>query len=517
MKKDRIIVNLSNSGRTFPPRVASFLYFFLFTGVFLCAIVPSLSWGEGVALTEDDSVAPFPSHFFGDPGLDEAVSRLVRTLVEQGNLEGRLVLISPHDLYDAKTGLSLPLAVVLRGKLITEMKKEGVRVLLPGADEERVMILQGSWQREGEYLGIDLKVMKIGPYGPEAVASASQKVRMGKIDTDALTPDRESWARYLVRKLEQNTASPGPWKVYIRDFKVKSKTCNPQLGSYLAGWLRPALAQGRMFNPLDQQKGLKALSVKTLRTRGTRAIRPDLPEPGAGISLTADLLEADGEIRGAVWLHEKIVEVRIRVMDRQGRQITAASADIPSGLFPGALLKPEVPGPGAGPSVVKPDKKGITKAGLKVELTTTRGDRLPRYAKGEHIRFVIRLNRSAWVYLFNLDPKGNATLLYPVDENNRLAHGGQCGSLPLPGIPLILPEDGCSYDLVVMAPYGRDRVRVVASESQLRFPKTLSGKWKNADFLVEKLREQGLSQEGGYAESEVEVVTGPSLVPEKEK
>ena len=377
------------------------------------------------------------------------------------------------------------------------------------------MILQGSWQREGEYLAIDLKVMKIGPYGPEAVASASQKVRMARIDADVLTPDRESWARYLVRKLEQNTATPGVRKIYISDFKVKSRNCNPQLGSYLAGWLRPALAQGRMFIPLDQQKGIKALSVKTLRTRGTRAIRPDSPEPGAGISLTADLLEADGEIKGAAWLHEKMVEVRIRVMDRQGRQITAASADIPSGLFPEALLKPEAPG--EGPSAVEPDKKGISKGGLKVELTTTRGDRRPRYADGEHIRFVIRLNRSAWVYLFDLDPEGNATLLYPVDENGRLTHGGQCGSLPLPGIPLILPEDGCSYDLVVTAPHGRDRVRVVASESQLRFPETLSGKWKNTDFLVEKLRKQGFSQEGGYAESEVEVVTGPSPTLEKWK
>jgi hypothetical protein len=517
VKKEGVIVELSDSERIFLPCIASFLRRFLLTGLLLCFFIPSISRGEGVTLREDDSVGSFPSRFFDDPSLDETVSRLVSTLVEQGQLKGRLVLISPHDLYDAKTGLSLPLAMVLRGKLITEMKKEGVRVLLPGADEERTMILQGSWQREGEYLAIDLKVMKIGLYGPEAVASASQKVRMGRIDADALTPDRESWARYLVRKLEQNTANPGIRKVYMSDFKVKSKKISPRLGSYLAGWLRPALAQGRMFVLLDQQKGLKALSAKTLRTRGTRAIRPDSPEPGAGISLTADLLKADGEIKGVAWLHEKKVEVRIRVIDRQGRQITAASADIPSALFPEELLRPEVPGPGPGPFGVEPDKKGISKGGLKVELTTTRGDRRPRYANGEQIRFVIRLNRSAWVYLFDFDPAGKATLLYPVDENGRLAHDGQCGSLPLPGIPLILPEDGCSYDLVVMAPYGRDRVRVVASESKLPFPKTLSGKWKNADFLVEKLREHGFSQEGGYAESEVEVVTGPSLVLEKGK
>ena len=79
----------------------------------------------------------------------------------------------------------------------------------------------------------------------------------------------------------------------------------------------------------------------------------------------------------------------------------------------------------------------------------------------------------------------------------------------MPGIPLVLPEDGCSHDLVVMAPYGRDRVWAVAAESPLRFPKTFFGKWKKADYLIKMLREQGGSQKGGYAESQVELVTGP--------
>jgi len=146
-----------------------------------------------------------------------------------------------------------------------------------------------------------------------------------------------------VRKLEQNTSNRDSLKVHLRDFKVKSKKCSSDLGPYLTGWLRPALAEGRMFVPLDQQRALKGLSANTLRTRGTRAIRPNLPGPDAGTSLTADLLKADGEIKGVAWLHEKKVEVQVRVTGRQGQQITAASADIPLGLFPGDLLKPDPP------------------------------------------------------------------------------------------------------------------------------------------------------------------------------
>jgi hypothetical protein len=100
--------------------------------------------------------------------LDEAVLRLTETLVQQGNLQGLPVLISANDLYESQSRLSLPLAIQLRGKLITEMKQRGCRVLLPGADADNAMILQGTWQKEGDNLRIDLKIMKLGPSGPEA-------------------------------------------------------------------------------------------------------------------------------------------------------------------------------------------------------------------------------------------------------------------------------------------------------------------------------------------------------------
>ena len=474
-----------------------------------CATLPS--HGKGMEIMDNESDAPTSSQsWWGDElNLDEAVVKLTEALVKQGNLKGQPVLISPHDLYDAETGLSLPFANQLRGKLITEMKKEGVRVLLAGADEEKFMILQGAWQKQGADLAIDLKVMKLGPYGPETIASASEKMPFNKIDPGALTPDRESWARYLVRKLERNTKLRNSLKVYMRDFKVKSRTCGDGLGPYLAGWLRPALAESRMFVPLEQQRALKGLSVTTLRTRATRAIRPNLPGSGSKTSLTADLLKADGELKGGAWLHRQKVEVRVRVTDRNGQQITAASADIPSGLFPQEMLKPVSTRPGPVPSDPEEASEGISKNGLRVELTTTRGEGKPMYHKDELIRFLIRLNRSAWVYLFDLDPKGNAALLYPVDETGRLARGGQCGTLPAPGTPLILPEDGCSYDLVVTEPYGRDTVWVVASESPLEFPGDLGGDWSKADLLINRLRKQGFSRKGGYAEAQVEVVTGP--------
>ena len=441
--------------------------------------------------------------------LGEAVERLSERLVQQGSLQDRPVLISANDLYESQSRLSLPLAIQLRGKLITEMKQRGCRVLLPGADTEKAMILQGTWQKEKETLRIDLKVMKLGPSGPEAVASASQSLPLDMIDEASLTADRESWARYLVRKLETNAINPSRRTLHLNDFQVRGKQCDDDLGSYLAGWMRPAVAESRMFLLLDQQKALKGLSVASLRTRGTRAFRPVAANPPETTSLTADLLKADGEMKGSAWLHEKTVEVRIRINDRQGQQFSAASADVPTALFPQYLLKASIQNGEQPENGSHPSAGAVSKDGLQVELTTTRGEARPFYRDGERIEFVIRINRSAFIYLFDLDPKGNAILLYPVDDNGRLARGGQCGTMPQSGIPIILPEDGCSYELVVTEPYGADRVWAVAAESQLQFPADLGGDWSKAGELVNRFRTQGLSGRGGYAEAQVEVVTGP--------
>ena len=246
--------------------------------------------------------APSKAYAWGDLTLDDAVEELSSTLADQGKLRGALVLISPHDLYDAKTGLSLPFSNQLRSRLITEMRRQGVRVLLPGADDENFMVLQGTWTKQGNDLEIDLKVMHLSDIGPEAVAAASAKVPLKEIDQEALIPDRHSWARYLVRNLEKNTALPASRTVHLGRIKVNENSISDTLPSYLAGWLRPALAQSAQFHPLDREMDLVKLPTETLRSRGINKVHRQ--NSGGASSLTADIQGAQCELTGETWEHE---------------------------------------------------------------------------------------------------------------------------------------------------------------------------------------------------------------------
>jgi hypothetical protein len=453
------------------------------------------------------SVLPQPAQAFwgSEITLDKAAKQLAQDLVKTGNLEGIFVQISPQDLYDAETQLSLPLASQLRNLLVTEMTKAGARVLVDGADEETFMLLQGTWAQRGDDLAIDLKVMRLTEAGPEVISAASAKVPMKYIDQSSLTPDKASWARYMIRQVSENMAWQTDMTVHLPPFKINGQRCSDELGSYLSGWLRPALAESGILRPIDQRQQLKDVQISTLRTRGTRGIRPNVPNADEQ-SLTASILNADAELKGDFYLGNDTVEIRTRLINSNGEQISAASAEIPKGLFPENLFIPAQIPKDAPLTVSQLTAVCVTGSGLELDLTSTRGEDRPYYQKGEEIRFMMRLNRPAWVYLFDLNPAGEAILLYPVDDRGHLAR--DVGFMREIEKPLILPEDGYSYELIADAPYGTDTVWAVASETPLDFPANMGGDWSRAENLVGRLRNQGTRLQRGYAEARLELVTG---------
>ncbi len=445
--------------------------------------------------------------------LDEAVESLVKELVEQGDLKNKPVIVSPYDLFESSTGLGSPLTNQLRGKIVSELKRRGARVLLPGSDEDANMILQGTWQRQGEDLALDFKVMKLTSQGPEAVAAASEKTPLSGIDPGALKKDRESYARLMVRKLEAKVSERKRGrKIYMEKFVVDAKDKDSSgLSAYLSDMFRNAMAESQLFAPLDEKKALRGLSSETLRQRGTRGISAKHQKKTETANLVAVLADAQGVLKGKAWRQGSTVAANVEIYDMDDTMITAASVDIPNEIFPERMINPPqapiLESISSTPQTV--GAANISKGGLSAQIATDHGENEPLYRKGEHIRFIVRINQDAWVYLFDINPQNEVVLLYPVDENGELAHDRECGSRLQSGSPLVLPGDGCSYDLVADEPYGKDAVWAVASRTPLNLTGISENDWSNAEIFQQKIRMQGLSGNEGYAEAMLEMVTAP--------
>jgi len=443
----------------------------------------------------------------GKMTLNKAISKIAKTLVTKGKLKGQPVLNSPHDFFDRRSGLSLPLATLLREKMVTEMGHLGVRVILPGGDEDSLMILQGTWQRQKDMLALNMKVMKMTPLGPEAISAESTTIPLSEIDPRDLIPDLEAWGRYLVRRLDNNPRVQDVRTLHIRNFLVgrREGVTTDQKG-YFSGWLRTILNTSRFFRPVDQQTKMKGVSVEEIRSRGIDIVPIETETTSTG--LTSDLLLAEAEMTGEAWFYQNrsIMQIRLNIKERGGSGLASAFAEIPSEHFPEYILHPPPPHVPPAPPSKKKQGGGLSSNGLIVDLTTTRGEGQPFYHAGETMKFVVRLNRNAHLYLFGFGPLGKATLLHPVEPNGQLIKGAH--PMHARGIPVIIPDDTAQYILVAAEPFGTETVWVAASEKPLSLPEKLTGEWADSKKLIELIRKQGLFENNGYAEASVELVTG---------
>ena len=267
--------------------------------------------------------------------LDGAVESLVKDLVKQGDLAGQLVIVSSHDLFESSTGLGAPLTNQLRGKIVSELKRRDVRVLLPGSDEDANMILQGTWQTQGENLALDFKVMKLTAQGPEAVAGGFGK-----------DPPVGHRSRSAEKKPRIICASHGP-KTGVQGFGKKTGTQNlygkvrggrknqrtpSGLSDYLSDMFRNAMAESQLFAPLDEKKALRGLSSETLRKRGTRGISKQ-KKKNETASLVAELADSEGVLKGKAWRQGRTVAANVEIYDMDDTMMTAASVDIPAKFY----------------------------------------------------------------------------------------------------------------------------------------------------------------------------------------
>ena len=242
--------------------------------------------------------------------LDAAVSRLSQSLVQQLELKGRLdngrVFVSPLDFVQERDRQNLPLSATLYGRFSDELSNRGVGIELFEDDAQGVMVLQGTWRElfgtEGIWLTV--KIRERSGSSHRLVASADGQVE--RVEEALLRPDLESWGRYAVGRLGHQLS--GRRTVSLVPFSVRGAGKPEELGRYLDEyWLSEAFTRSRRFT---------------------------LMEAGA---------PSDGELRVSAHVVGEHLQISLRIVDGQGRQVGAATIrKLAVSLLPGHFLGPDV-------------------------------------------------------------------------------------------------------------------------------------------------------------------------------
>ena len=436
------------------------------------------------------------------PSLAEAVERISGKVAGQWPPgQGYGFLMDANECHDAETDISLPLARLLRDRLSRSVRQRGYRVLGRSVGQDRAVVATCRWKTTRQTIRITFQLMpwSDGRRGKGRITSVG--IARAEIPQSALQADMESWARTLIHRLGVG-GKLEPTSIYQRPFRFDGIEADDPARTYFNNWFGQALSGSSLFDALHASRQLDSIETPSLRQRGIR------PVAKKGISLTGDLLGARHEISGTIRFAAEqssvtserglrpqlkqsgeVLNVRISLSNKNGKELGAAAVRIPTAHLPETLAK----------RLTRNRSPQRPKNRFDFELTTTRGEGTGVYLEGERIRFLIRTMEPAHVYLFDFDAEGRASLLYPAFDvpDKKLAVGR----------PLILPDDGLPYELLVTPPFGVDRIWAVAVGQPLDFPRDLPGEWSRTDFVRRRIAEQAENQEI-HAESEVTIITG---------
>ncbi len=258
------------------------------------------------------------------------------------------------------------------------------------------------------------------------------------------------------------------------------------MASYLKQKIENAIEQHTEFSLISDEQ-IKMASVKYASVEYS----PD--EVGTPESL-GKYAGAKVAITGNYWEGKDVIDLSLKATDVDRKVVlSTASVNIPKSLLPDIPFVPENYNPVVDDEIIKAESKGKD---LKVEVWVDKPDGI--YYEGDSIKIFVRANKDCYIQLVYYDAQGNAILVFPHKrEWNNKIEGGKVYRVP--------------GDFVIQPPFGREILKVFASEKPLPLPK---GKERYGLILIENpniflanVRGIGLSSEVNYAESSVVITT----------
>ena len=137
---------------------------------------------------------------------------------------------------------------------------------------------------------------------------------------------------------------------------------------------------------------------------------------------------ANAVLEGTYFVEGENVAVNLYLKNLDGKVLNSATVDIKKSLIKTNLENNE--------AKTLTDLADVSneKGGYKVKISTTKGGDYPVYHEGEKIKFLIQLTVPLYVYVYDINSKGEVSLLYPYEKND-------VQKRIMPGRLYTIPED----------------------------------------------------------------------------
>jgi len=207
---------------------------------------------------------------------------------------------------------------------------------------------------------------------------------------------------------------------------------------------------------LTTQSGFRLIEEKPAVQKATGGARGTLTDlDGAAASLYG----ADAVMEGVYLRGADTVNLSLKMKNLKGEVLANVEENIPNELVPFSLDNDDAEAL-ANIADTEHEKSGVAR------ISTVKGGSYRVFRAGETVSFTFQVSRPLFVYVYDISPNGEVNLIYPKE--------GEPEAAKQPGVIYTLPEEGDSWEIKVAAPFGKDAVKLFASNKPLAIPRISS-------------------------------------------
>lgn len=362
---------------------------------------------------------------------------------------GSKIYLDRDDIRNMSDDSTAPISSYLQRELEGALGNAGFRFESSAIDNADYLItIRYQVENDKVHILLRLKDTKDKQTSTYRTLKKKYSIEFKKLPSNSLSLTVDDYLGRLVKKILGNNIKikRGASRLVINQTVEARKGYSSPFGEYVTQKLKSIFSYDARFSVVEE----KPITAKIAAKRTSYGVNLD--------GTDALLAGADAVLVDTYLGSLDTLTLSATLKNQDGVVLAHADENIPL-----LLIKHSLENDAAEQTATVADTEHEKGSDLISIRTTKGGGQYQIFKEGETVQFAVRVAKALYIYLYDINPKGETTLLYPKE--------GQPEQPLTPDLLFTIPEFNDSWEIKVEAPFGTDAVKLFASNRKLPLPK----------------------------------------------
>lgn len=395
---------------------------------------------------------PAPSYaIFGDSDGYESIGNLTAAMASEIKemVPGSRIYFDREDIRNISDESTAPFSSYFHRELEASLGSAGFRfesIMVDKADYRLII----RYQVESGNVHISLRLNDTKDPTNSSYRTLKKKylLALNKLPAESFTLTIDDYLGRLVKNIlaKENRTARSTTRLVINQTVEARKRYSSPFGEYVTQRLKTMIASSTRFSVVEEKPTTSKIAAK--RTLASADVE----------STDALLAGADAVLVDTYLGSNDYLTLSATLKDHNGVVLARADENIPR-----EMVKHSLENDAAEQTAIFADTEHEQGNAMVAIRTTKGGGQHQIFREGETVQFAVKVAKALYIYIYDINPKGEVTLLYPKEGDPEHAL--------VPDLLLTVPEMSDSWEIKVEPPFGTDAVKLFASNRKLPFPK----------------------------------------------